>query len=88
LAGLRDVVDALSSPQPLLPCEKFEIYLEGQDASGARKRMTYTWATADTKKRMALVQVILVLKLVQWMQQAFNARGIKYNLVVWPAGAP
>ncbi|EGJ11269.1 hypothetical protein [Rubrivivax benzoatilyticus] len=86
LAGLRDAVDALPSPQPLLPCEKFEIYLEGHDASGDRKQLTYTWATADTKKRMALVQVILVLKLVQWMQHTFNARCIKYNLVVWPAG--
>lgn len=47
--------------------------------------MTYTWATADTKKRMTLVQVVAVLKLVQWMQEAFNARGIKYNLIVVPA---
>ena len=87
LVGLRDAVDALPSPQPLLPSERFEIYLEGQDANGTRGQLTYTWATADTKKRMALVQVVLVLKLVQWMQQEFNARRIKYNLVVWPAGA-
>lgn len=87
LVGLRDAVDALPSPQPLAPCDKFEIHMEGQDSCGVRKQLTYTWATADTKKRMALLQVILVLKLVQWMQDAFNARGIKYNIVVWPAGA-
>ncbi len=86
LDGLRNAVDALPSIHPLLPCEQFEIYLEGQDASGIRKGFTYTWATADIKKRMALVQVVLVLKLVHWMQQEFNSRGIKYNLVVWPAG--
>lgn len=87
LVELRDSVDALPSPQPLLPCERFEIYLDGQDANGNRKQVNHTWATADTKKRMALVQVILVLKLVQWMQHEFNTRGIEYNLVVWPAGA-
>jgi hypothetical protein len=87
LVSLRDAVNALPSQKPFVPCEKFEIYLEGQDAKGARKKLTYTWATADTKKRIALVQVILVLKLVQWMQQEFDARGMKYNLVVWPAGA-
>ena len=86
LAGLRDAVDALHAPEPLHPCETFEIYLEGQDTNGTRRQVTYTWKTADTKKRMALIQVLLVLKLVQWMQQEFNARGIRYNLVVWPPG--
>lgn len=86
LVGLRGAVDALPSSQPLLPCESFEIYLEDPDANGTRRQLTYTWAAADTKKRMALVQVVLVLKLVQWMQQEFNARGIKYKLVVWPVG--
>ncbi len=36
------------------------------------------------KKRLTLVQVIAVLKLVQWMQEAFDARGIKYNLIAIP----
>lgn len=87
LVGLRAAVDALPSVKPLRPCDEFEIFLEGQDANGARRQLAYTWATADTKKRMALIQVILVLKLVQWMQQEFNARGIKYDLVVCSAGA-
>lgn len=87
LSGLRDAVDKLPSLPPLLACEKFELHIEGQDGTGTRKRLTYTWATADTKKRLALVQVILVLKLVQWMQQEFNERGIKYNLVVLQGGA-
>jgi len=85
LLALRDAVDALPSEQELLPCEKFEIYLEGLTGDGIRKQISYTWAAADTKKRLALVQVIAVLKLVQWMQKAFQARGIQYNLVVWPA---
>ena len=64
--------------------QKFEIYLEGPIGDGTRKQISYTWAAADTKKRLALVQVIAVLKLVQWMQKAFQARGIQYTLVVWP----
>ena len=66
------------------PCSEFEIWLEGTDKNGARRQVTYTWATADIKKRVTLVQVIAVLKLVQWMQETFNARGIKYNLIVTP----
>lgn len=87
LISFRDMVNALPSPEPMSPCETFEIYLEGEDPSGMRKQLTHTWETADTMKRLALIQVILVLKLVQWMQQAFNERGINYTLVVWPAAA-
>jgi hypothetical protein len=85
LNSLRDAVDALPSPNPTQPCSEFEIWLEGTDISGARRQMTYTWATADVKKRMTIVQVITVLKLVQWMQDAFNSRGVKYDLIVVPA---
>lgn len=85
LTALRDRVDALQSDQILLPCEKFEISLQGTDGTGQRKEIAYTWATADTKKRLATIQVVLVLKFVQWMQREFNNRGIKYTLVVWPS---
>ena len=88
LNSLRDRVNALPAEPKLLPCEKFAIYLEGTDQTGQRKQVSYTWATADTKKRLAVIQVILVLKLVQWMQKEFNTRGIAYNLVVWPAPIP
>lgn len=84
LESLREKVNALKSDHPLLPCEHFEIYLQGTDGSGQRRQFSYTWATADAKKRLAIVQVILVLKFVQWMQSEFNARGIKYTLVVLP----
>jgi hypothetical protein len=84
LDSLREKVNALKSDHPLLPCEQFEIYLQGTDHSGQRSQLSYTWPTADTKKRLAIVQVILVLKFVQWMQGEFNARGIKYALVVLP----
>jgi hypothetical protein len=82
LDALRQMVNALQSAHPLLPCEQFEIYLEGVDASGQKRQVSYTWDTADTKKRLAIVQVILVMKFVQWMQSEFNSRGINYSLVV------
>ena len=88
LNSLRDRVNALQSAQELLPCEQFEIYLEGVDQAGQRKQVSYSWGTADTKKRLAVIQVVLILKLAQWMQREFNARGIQYNLVVWPAPLP
>jgi hypothetical protein len=88
LLSLRDKITALPSEQELLPCEKFEIYLDGVDQTGQRKQISYSWQTADTKKRLAIIQIILVLKLVQWMQKEFNARGIAYNLVVFPASLP
>ena len=88
LLSLRDKVTALPSEQELLPCENFEIYLDGVDQTGQRKQISYSWQTADTKKRLAIIQVILVLKLVQWMQKEFNARGISYKLVVFPAPLP
>ncbi len=88
LLSLRDKVTALPSEQELLPCEKFEIYLDGVDQSGQRKQISYGWQTADTKKRLAIIQVVLVLKLVQWMQKEFSNRDIAYNLVVFADTLP
>ena len=50
LVGLRDAVDALPSQKHMLPCEKFEIYLEGQDVNGAPKQVTYNWSGAEDRK--------------------------------------
>jgi hypothetical protein len=85
LNALRDAIDALPSRNAIQPCSVFEIWLEGTDQKGERCQVSYTWATADVKKRMTLIQIVAVLKLVQWMQEAFNSRGIQYNLIVVPA---
>jgi len=82
---LRKKVDALDSDPVLTPCEEFEIFIEGVDSNNQRRQISHTWATADTKKRLVVLLVVLVLKLVKWMQLEFNARDIPYNLVVWPA---
>jgi hypothetical protein len=88
LDSLRKKVDAVASDPQLLPCDQFELFVEGTNSNNERKQITHTWATADTKKRIIVLLVVLVLKLVQWMQREFNARGIHYNLVAWPAPTP
>lgn len=85
LDALRVRVNALSSNPSLLPCEDYHIFVEGVDQNGQRKEIVHKWPTADTKKKVLLVFVQLVMKFVQWMQLEFNERGIKYELVTWPA---
>lgn len=88
LDSLRKKVDELASDPGMLRCDNFELFIEGTDSNNQRKQISYTWTTADAKKRIVVVFVILVLKFVQWMQREFNTRGIHYNLVVWPAPNP
>lgn len=83
LDSIRKKVDGLASDAELLPCDQFELFIDGTDSNDQRKQITYTWATADTKKRIVVILIVIVLKLVQWMQREFNARGIRYNLIVW-----
>jgi len=84
LDSLCKKVDIILSDPEMLSCEKFELFIEGTDSNNQRRQITYTWITADTKKRIILVLIVFILKFVQWMQIEFNALGIKYNLVVWP----
>lgn len=85
LNSIKDKVNALHSEPPMLPCEQFHIYAQGKDQFGRPQEVQHEWASTDTKKRVLLVVVQLVMKFVQWMQAEFNRRGIKYNLVVWSA---
>ena len=84
LDSLKNKVNALSSEPPLLPCEQYHIFAHGKDQFGRSQEVRHEWASTDTKKRLLLVFVQLVMKLVQWMQGEFTRRGIAYNLVVWP----
>ncbi|MCK9389126.1 MAG: hypothetical protein M0Q22_12155 [Sulfuritalea sp.] len=83
LLAVRDQVDALECGTPVLQCEQFQLWMEGYDQTGQRQKIALTWATSDTKKRLAMVQVVLVLKLARWMQAEFNRRGIAYDLAVF-----
>jgi hypothetical protein len=85
LDSLKDKVNALHSEPPMLPCEQYHIFAQGEDQFGHPQEVRHEWSSTDTKKRVLLVIVQLVLKFVQWMQAEFNRRGIRYSLVVWPA---
>ena len=83
LDAIRIKVNALSCEPPLLPCEEYHIFADGTDHFGQRREVVHKWPTTDTKKRVLLVFVQLVMKFVQWMQLEFKTRGIQYELVVW-----
>jgi hypothetical protein len=85
LDALKNKVNALQSDPPMLPCEQYHIYAQGRDQFGRPHELRHEWSTTDTKKRVLLVVIQLVMKFVQWMQIEFNRRGIQYNLIVWPA---
>ena len=87
LDSIKDKVNALHCEPPLLPCEEYHIFAQGKDQFGRPQEVRHEWSTADTKKKVLLVMVQLVMKFVQWMQGEFNRRGIQYSLVVWPAQA-
>lgn len=82
--SIRVKVDALIGSPELVPCNRFEIALEGVDPNNVRRRQAYTWENSDSKKRILVVLIVLVMKLVWWMQHEFSARGINYNLILWP----
>ena len=85
LDALKNKVNALHSDPQMLPCEQFHIYAQRKDQFGPSHELRHEWSSADTKKRVLLVVIQLVMKFVQWMQLEFNRRGIKYNLGAWPA---
>ncbi|MEJ7931629.1 hypothetical protein WG922_16780 [Ramlibacter sp. AN1015] len=79
--ALRRSVDDLAGGGGFVPCEQFELLLEGVGPSGERRQHTIPWGEADMKKRLAVAQVVTVLKTVAWMQDQFRQRGIEYTLI-------
>jgi len=84
LNSVCEKIDALPSTPEMFTCKNFELFIEGTDNTGMRRKLSYTWETADVKKRITVTVIVFVLKLVKWMQSEFSARGIQYDLIVWP----
>ena len=84
LDSLAAKVDGLECEVPLRACKDFELYADGTDGLGQRQLVTYRWVDSDVKKRLTIIQVVLVMKLAHWMQKAFNSRGIAYKLIISP----
>ena len=85
LEQLKNKINALASANPLLPCEEYHIFAQGKDQHGNSQEVWVEWQSADTKRRVLLIFVQLVMKFVQWLQEELNRRGVKYSLVAWPA---
>jgi hypothetical protein len=81
LDAIRVKVNDLPADPQILPCEDFHLFVQGTDPQGNRIEVVHEWKTADTKKRVLLVFVQLVMKFVQWMQGEFVRRGIQYQLL-------
>lgn len=84
LDSLKVKVNKLPSNPPMRPCEEFHLYAYGKDEFGRDHEIRHEWATTDTKKRLLLIFVQLVMKFVQWMQSEFTRRDIEYSLIVVP----
>ena len=85
LDALKEKVNMLPSNPPMHPCDHFHIFAQGKDQFGRPQEVRHDWVSSDTKKRVLLVFVQLVMKLVQWMQSEFNRRGIEYTIIAWPS---
>lgn len=85
IESIKTKVNNLPSLTSMLPCEQFEIWIEGVDSSGEKKQISYTWTTADSKKKLLIAFIILVMKFISWMQTELNLRGIQYKIISTPA---
>lgn len=81
--SLRIQINSLSSQMKLQPCEKFHVYGQGLNEFGEKIETTHNWEES-AKVQILILFVQLMLKITQYMQSSFIARGIKYDLIVTP----
>jgi hypothetical protein len=81
LDAIRNKVNALNATPPMRPCQEFYLEASGNNAFGQRQQIKLEWPAMDTKKKILVIFIQLVMKFTQWMQSEFNRRGISYNLI-------
>lgn len=84
LEALKRKVDLALPEAPVLKCEEFSLWAGGKDQHGKPAQITYGWKGADTRIRFLIVFMVFMLKLTHWIQEAFNLRGIPYEIAVVP----
>jgi hypothetical protein len=82
--ALKAKVDKLAPTTQTLKCENFSVYMEGRDSLGNAANITHTWDGADNRIRFLIVFVILMLKFTSWVQEAFKARDIPFEIMAIP----
>ncbi|MCH5532116.1 hypothetical protein [Pseudomonas syringae] len=85
LEALKKKVDLAVPAAPVLKCEEFSLWAGWTDQHGKPAQITHEWKGADTRIRFLIVFVAFMLKFTHWIQCAFNARGISYEIVAVPA---
>lgn len=81
ITSLKNYVDDAVRPAKIRKCEAFHLFVGGKDENGNPKETTYTWENSDNRVKFVLVFVILMLKLIHWIQNEFIGRGINYTII-------
>lgn len=88
LEALKGKVDLAAPTASVLKCEEFSLWTSGKDQHGNRAQITHEWRGADTRIRFLIVFLAFMLKFTHWIQDAFNERGINYEIAAVPAQSP
>lgn len=82
LDALIGFVDELPLSENILPCRDFSIYIGGiYTITGERIEKNYKYEDADLNKKIIIVFIVIVLKLLSWMQSEFERKGINYTII-------
>lgn len=82
LDSLIDRIDKLPSVKEIVSCKEFSIHIGGIEAeTGDRHEVEYLYEEADLNKKIIIVFIVLVLKLLNWMQSEFQKRNIEYTII-------
>ena len=72
----------LPPTEKILACQKFSIFISGTNTStGEKVQQEYQYKEADLNKKIIIIFIVLVMKLLIWMQSEFVRRGISYTII-------
>ena len=82
LDSLCTSIDMLPPTEKILSCQKFSIFISGTNTStGEKVQQEYQYKEADLNKKIIIIFIVLVMKLLIWMQSEFVRRGISYTII-------
>ncbi|MCF5189565.1 hypothetical protein [Pseudomonas simiae] len=84
LDALKKKIDSVVPAAQIQNCDEFQVYASGIDQHGKPASITHSWKGADSRIRFLIIFVIFMLKFTYWIQDAFNVRGIPYEIEAIP----
>lgn len=82
--ALKKKIDAIESTAQILRCEDLSVYAGGKDQHGNSMTITHSWVGADNRIRFLIVFMAFMLKFTLWIQEAFTAHGITFEIAAIP----